>query len=79
MVRDTSLVTWRPIARDGFTLPANQTAARPSFATVASGETADFELAPNVPGEWRVEFGTRNRAGVVAVQGTVLLRVRSPE
>ena len=75
VVRDTSLVSWRPIARDGFTLPGNQAVTRPSFATVASGETADFELTPSAPGELRLEFGTRNRAGVAAVQGTVLLRV----
>jgi manganese oxidase len=79
VMRDTSLATWRPVARDGFTLPAHQAVARPSFATVASGETADFELAASAPGELRLEFGTRNRAGVVAVQGTVLLRVRAAQ
>jgi manganese oxidase len=79
VMRDTSLATWRPIARDGFTLPAHQTLARPSVATVSSGETADFELVPSAPGALRLELVARSRAGVETVQGTVLLRVSAAE
>lgn len=40
LLRDSALVSWRPIAKDGFALPATQAMVRPSVANVPSGETA---------------------------------------
>jgi FtsP/CotA-like multicopper oxidase with cupredoxin domain len=38
--------TWKPLAKDGATLPAGQTAPRPARQFVAVGETYDFEIQP---------------------------------
>lgn len=37
--------TWKPLAKDGATLPAGQTAPRPARQLVAVGETYDFEVS----------------------------------
>ena len=48
---DSAQVAWRPLAKDGFALPASQTQRRPAVTPISSGETADFELVPARPGE----------------------------
>jgi len=56
LVRDSSLLSWRPIAKDGFTLPPAQATVRPSVVNLPSGETADFEFTPDRPGELALEL-----------------------
>jgi FtsP/CotA-like multicopper oxidase with cupredoxin domain len=78
--RDSSLVTWRAVAKDGFALPASQARVGASAARVTSGETADFELTPDRPGELILEIGmptpaSPDPAANLQVQGTVRLRV----
>jgi FtsP/CotA-like multicopper oxidase with cupredoxin domain len=73
VVRDSSVASWRAVAKDGFTLPPQQANVEPSFARVASGETADFEITPDHPGDWRFEVGVPGPP--FQVQGTVQLRV----
>jgi FtsP/CotA-like multicopper oxidase with cupredoxin domain len=73
--RDSSVVSWRPVAKDGFTLPAGQATVRPASGRVSSGETEDFSFTPDTPGELRLEFGVPTRTGF-EVQGTVRLIVR---
>jgi FtsP/CotA-like multicopper oxidase with cupredoxin domain len=73
--RDSSLVTWRPVAKDGFTLPAGQATSRPSIVQISSGETADFEFTPDRPGDVVLEVGTRPEGRPIQVQGTVRLRL----
>ena len=51
LVRDSALVSWRAIAKDGFTLPTSQATVRPSIVSLPSGETADFEFTPDRPGD----------------------------
>src|SRR4029079_4742694 len=51
LTRDSALVSWRAVAKDGFPLPPHQATTRPSLAQVASGETADFEFTPDQPGD----------------------------
>src|SRR5215207_3862486 len=55
LVRDSALLSWRPIAKDGFTLPPAQAMVRPSVVNLPSGETADFEFTPDRPGEMALE------------------------
>jgi hypothetical protein len=55
LVRDSTLLSWRPIAKDGFTLPPAQATARPSVVNLPSGETADFEFTPDRPGALALE------------------------
>ena len=57
LMRDSSLLSWRPIAKDGFALPAHQATMRPSVTNLPSGETADFEFTPDQPGELVLEIG----------------------
>jgi FtsP/CotA-like multicopper oxidase with cupredoxin domain len=75
VVRDSSMMSWRPVAKDGFTLPAAQATVRPSDARVASGETADFEFTPDRAGDVALQFGTPNRRGALDVEGLVHLMV----
>ena len=69
LVRDSALVSWRSIAKDGFTLPRVQ--AMPSIVNLPSGETADFEFTPDRAGEVMLEVGVPNEPP----QGRVVLRV----
>jgi hypothetical protein len=55
LVRDSALLSWRPIAKDGFTLPPAQATVRPSVVNLPSGETADFEFTPDGPGVLALE------------------------
>jgi FtsP/CotA-like multicopper oxidase with cupredoxin domain len=75
MLRDSSVVSWRAVAKDGFSFPANQATIRPSAARVASGETVDFEFTPDAPGEFTFEIGTPPRGGGFQRQGAVVLHV----
>lgn len=46
LFRDGELTTWRPVAKDGRDLPADQTALVRSEVQIGSGETYDFEFVP---------------------------------
>jgi hypothetical protein len=72
LVRDSTLVSWRPIAKDGFTLPPAQATIRPSIVNLPPGETADFEFTPDRSGEVALEIGPGNQP----VQGRLVFRVR---
>jgi FtsP/CotA-like multicopper oxidase with cupredoxin domain len=78
VTHDSSLVEWRAVAKDGFTLPAAQATLRPSRAQVSSGETADFELTPDRQGELSLEIGVPRRGGAVLIEGVVKLHVVAP-
>ena len=55
-LRDTMLVTWRPLAKDGADLPERDRALRPAEQVVSIGETHDFEFVPEHRGELRLEL-----------------------
>jgi len=74
LVRDSTLAAWRPIAKDGFTLPRSHATVRPSIANVLPGETADFEFTPNQPGDLLLVVGPPTRAP----EASVRLRVSGP-
>lgn len=50
-------VEWRPVAKDGYPLPAGQTAARPAVLVFDPGEIYDFEFTPASPGTLTLKFG----------------------
>jgi hypothetical protein len=58
--RDTTLLTWRALAKDGGELPAARQFARPARQQISIGETYDFELTPDAVGEYRLEVRTGN-------------------
>jgi FtsP/CotA-like multicopper oxidase with cupredoxin domain len=55
LVRDSSALTWRAVAKDGFTLPPAQSTVRLSATFFSSGETADFEFTPEAPEDLKLE------------------------
>jgi len=54
--RDTALVTWRALAKDGADLPPLQATSRPSLQVIDVGETYDFEWIPTA-GDYRLVVG----------------------
>ena len=61
LVRDSTLLTWRAIAKDGMDLPTDQTTVRPARQQLGNGEAYDFEFTPNAPGD--ILFTVRSGAG----------------
>jgi FtsP/CotA-like multicopper oxidase with cupredoxin domain len=58
--RDTSLATWKKLAKDGAELPPGQAVRTPSAFTIAVGETYDFELTPD-RGKYRLVAEIREK------------------
>jgi len=69
--RDTSVVAWRQLARDGAELPERRKIARPAKQPLTIGQTMDFELTPREPGDMRL-VAIANQGFTL---GTLLLRV----
>ena len=53
--RDTLVVPWRPLAKDGYDLPAAARTPRLARQVVSMGETYDFEFTPATRGVLRLE------------------------
>jgi len=58
LLRDSTLVTWRAIAKDGMDLPRDQATMRPAVQQMGNGETYDFELTPTVRADLRFTVST---------------------
>jgi len=69
--RDTTLQSWRALAKDGSELPAARQRMRPARQTISIGETYDFEFTPGEAGEYRLEVQRANGT-LIAV---MLLRI----
>jgi hypothetical protein len=54
--RDTTLMTWRRLAKDGADLPPSQAVTGPARRIVEVGETFDAEFSAP-PGEYRLVAG----------------------
>jgi FtsP/CotA-like multicopper oxidase with cupredoxin domain len=54
MLRDSVPAEWRPVAKDGFELPASQSRVGPAIVKVDVGETYDVEFTPTVEGTYRL-------------------------
>ena len=62
--RDTMVVEWKPLAKDGFDLPAERRIPTRARTIIAVGETYDFEYTPETHGKLQLEFrnsGTAHR------------------
>ncbi len=51
---DTTLVTWRPVAKDGADLPSGQAIPRPAAQRIVAGEIYDYEVMSEEPADWRL-------------------------
>jgi manganese oxidase len=54
LLRDSALVTWRAVAKDGMDLPPDRATTRRAIQQMGNGETYDFEVAPSEPGDLRL-------------------------
>jgi FtsP/CotA-like multicopper oxidase with cupredoxin domain len=69
---DSTVAVWRPIASDGVAVPANLSTTRPAFQQIENGATYDFELTPQVPGDF--SFVVRSANGTILVRFPVHIR-----
>jgi hypothetical protein len=53
LLRDSTLVSWRALDKDGMELPAMRATERPAMQQVGNGETYDFEFVPTMAGALR--------------------------
>jgi len=53
--RDTSIVEWRPVAKDAVELPEAERTLRSARQQITMGETYDYEFIPTKRGEFRIE------------------------
>jgi len=58
LLRDSSLVRWRALAKDGMDLPPDRATTRRAQQQMGNGETYDFELVPGEPGALRLTVTT---------------------
>ena len=67
LMRDSTLLSWRAIAKDGMDLPPDQVAMQPSQQQMGNGETFDFEFTPSAPGALRFTVSAANGALLVSM------------
>ncbi|MBX9928126.1 MAG: multicopper oxidase domain-containing protein [Gemmatimonadaceae bacterium] len=60
LLRDGAPTEWRPLARDGATLPSAQQLLRAASLRMDVGQTADFEWTPTLPGVYTLEVTTES-------------------
>ena len=75
VLADTVVQQWRPLAKDGWTLPSGQDVLQPARAVVGVGETADFEFTPASAGAMALDIVSTGR-GLPPVKLRVALSVR---
>ena len=73
MMRDTTVLTWRAIAKDGMDLPKDLATVRPAAQQSGNGEVYDFEFVPTEPGDIKFTMWTGNLANLLV---TMPIRVR---
>ena len=72
VLADSVPILWRAIAKDGADLPGAQAHIQPARVRLGVGETADFELTPEKPGELKVR--ALDPAGHARVDGVIRVR-----
>jgi FtsP/CotA-like multicopper oxidase with cupredoxin domain len=70
--KDSALVTWRALAKDGADLPPALATERRASQQLGNGETYDFELVPAAPGDLRIDVSS----AVGILLASVPVRVR---
>jgi len=54
LLRDSTPVTWRAVAKDGMDLPTDRATTRRAVQQMGNGETYDFELTPTEASDLRL-------------------------
>ena len=71
---DTMMERWRPLAKDGFDLPAAARVLVPAHQVVSIGETYDFEYVPRAPGVMHLEIWS-DPPPMIAARRRLVLKV----
>ncbi len=74
--QDSTVLAWRPFAKDGAEVPAQQAAPRPARLRMGPGETYDFEFTPVAPSDLVLLAVVRGRGNAVIGQIRVPIRIR---
>jgi FtsP/CotA-like multicopper oxidase with cupredoxin domain len=72
LLRESALLEWRALAKDGMDLPADQALTGAAEVQMGNGETYDFEFAPTSAGEIRVDV--TSAAGELLVSMPIKVR-----
>ena len=72
LLRDSTLLAWRAVAKDGMDLPPDRATMRRAIQQMGNGETDDFEVAPAEPGDLRLTVSS----AVGQLLATMPVRVR---
>jgi FtsP/CotA-like multicopper oxidase with cupredoxin domain len=72
LVRDSTPVTWRAVAKDGMPLAPDRATTRRAVQQLGNGETYDFELAPTEAGDLRLTVNAA--AGALLAEMAVVVR-----
>jgi len=67
LLRDSTPVTWRAVAKDGMDLPVDRATTRRAIQQMGNGETYDFEVAPTEPADLRLTVSSAAGALLAAV------------
>lgn len=73
-LRDSLVVQWRPVAKDGADLPPAARAPRQARQLVSMGETFDYEYTAQASGLMRIEVRTSGTPGVLLARVPVKVR-----
>ena len=63
LLRDSTLLEWRAVAKDGMDLPADQAVTSPAEIQMGNGETYDFDFVPSTAGDLHLDV--TNAGGVL--------------
>lgn len=74
--RDSSLLQWRPFAKDGAEIAAQQATSRPARLRMGPGETYDFEFTPREPADLTLHALVRARADKIVGDIRLPIHVR---
>jgi FtsP/CotA-like multicopper oxidase with cupredoxin domain len=72
LLRDSTLVTWRAVAKDGMPLLPDRATTRRAVQQMGNGETYDFELVPAEAGVLRLTVSAA--AGALLAEMAVVIR-----
>ncbi len=72
ILRDSIVMTWRSVAKDGMPLPNDQVEVRRSRVQMGNGETYDFEFTPAEPAD--LLFDIRSGAGQLLLKMPIRVR-----
>lgn len=74
LVKDSTLMQWRSLAKDGLDLPASDMVMRRATVMMTIGETHDFEVRLDEPGDYKLEF--RFFAFPTPLRAVMVIRVK---